>query len=405
MKSDGRDSESSQYRVSLWLFVFTTTAGVAFTLLDQGRKFGLTLLNLSLLQIFIFLSTILHELGHILAARLVGLRVFGIEIGYGRIIADFRFAGLRWQFRGLPFGGSAHAYQRSTNFYRLKDTLFILGGPATNALLVVFLAATREQEGLFPRFTEGLAPQNMLLLANAALLIYSLVPTKVRSSYGEIPNDALLLWQTWRQPKEAIKELPVYWYWGEAEECRLKRAHAQAHRWLDEGSKVFPDNFVLESQRAVVLSDQGQHRSSLRLWVILLARYKPYPNIRPTLLNNIAYAALLSREPGLLATADLASRQALELMPWVPHHKGTRGAVLVKLGCHEEGLRLLHQAFQLHKERADRAICACWLAEAYRNLGNQTQSRRYRDLAAGIDPHCPIIKRLERDALPSQALA
>ncbi len=391
---------------SLWCFLFTVAAGVLITVFDRQTTAGPLFLNLALLEVFLFLSTVLHELGHILGARIAGLRVFGIEIGHGRTIADFRFAGLRWQFRSLPFGGFAHASPRTSDLYRLRQSVFILGGPVINALLVVVsVAAFSEQEHMHGLITEDLAPATMLFFANATLLVYSLWPHKAWTSYGESPNDGLLLWLTWKQSAEETKEQPVYWYYREAEECRWQRAYGEAHRWIDDGLKLYPENFVLESQRALVLLDEGRSRDALRSYVILLARYKGFPEVFAALLNNAAYAAVLTGEPALLETADFASGKALQLIPWIPHYKGTRGAVLVKLGRHDEALPLLNAAFAMHKERVDLATCACWMAEAYRALGEQGQSERYRALAARIDPHCPVIKRLERDALPSQALA
>ncbi len=391
---------------SLYCLLFTVAAGILFSVLDRQTTAGPLFLNLALLQVFLFLSTVLHEIGHILGAGIAGLRVFGIEIGHGRTLAEFRFAGLRWQFRAFPFGGFAHASPRSSDLGRLRLSVFILGGPVINALLVVVsVGAFSEQEHLHGLLTEGLAPATMLFFANATLLVYSLWPHKTWTSYGELPNDGRLLWLTWKQSGEETKGQPVYWYYREAEECRLQRAYRDAHRWIDDGLKLYPENFILESERALVLLDEGRYRESVRGYVILIARYKAFPEVFAALLNNVACAAVMSGEPALLKTADFASRKALELIPWIPHFKGTRGAVLVKLGGYDEGLRLLHEAFALHKERVDLASCACWMAEAYRALGEEGQYERHRALALRLDPHCPMIKNLTRHEVPSQVLA
>jgi hypothetical protein len=80
------------------------------------------------IQAWVFTSTVLHELGHVFAARLAGLRVFGIEVGMGSLAFDFRLWGFRWQFRSIPFGGCAHAAHHDARRFRLKETLLILGG-------------------------------------------------------------------------------------------------------------------------------------------------------------------------------------------------------------------------------------------------------------------------------------
>ena len=47
------------------------------------------MLNVFVFQLFLFISTVLHELGHAIAGRSCGMRVFGIEIGKGRIVYEF----------------------------------------------------------------------------------------------------------------------------------------------------------------------------------------------------------------------------------------------------------------------------------------------------------------------------
>ena len=87
---------------SLYFLLFVAIMGGLFAAFDQKTMIGALLLNLALLQILVFLSTVLHELGHLAGAQLAGLRVFGIEIGWGRCIADFYTGPLRWQVRALP---------------------------------------------------------------------------------------------------------------------------------------------------------------------------------------------------------------------------------------------------------------------------------------------------------------
>jgi hypothetical protein len=377
---------------SLYAFLLMTAVGIVVTVLDRRTTVGPLLLNLSLLQVFVFVSTVLHELGHIAAAHLAGLRVFGIEIGYGRVISEFRFGGLRWQFRAFPFGGYAHGIARDINYYRLKETLFIVGGPLVNALLLILAIITFNDQDRFTfRFSEGIAPATMLFFANGTLLIYSLWPHETPTRCGKLANDALLLWRTWRLPASAIREAPAYWYFMEADECRRKGAFQDAQRWIDDGLQHFPENYPLEMLRACNLLDLAEYRESLRAHVILLARYKQYPEIRTVLVNNIAFTCVLTKEPGLLDTADRSSKQAFDAMPWSPHYKGTRGAVLTERAQYEEGLALLHDALRTHPEKQDRAIVACLIARAEARRGNSAESTRFFALARSIDPQCGLL--------------
>jgi hypothetical protein len=122
------------YRNLFWFYCAFSAVAALGAILFPETSLGPILLNIAAIQAWVFISTVLHELGHVFAARLAGLRVFGIEVGMGGIAFDFRLWGFRWQFRSIPFGGFAHAAHRDIRWFRLRDTLFTLGGPAANLM-------------------------------------------------------------------------------------------------------------------------------------------------------------------------------------------------------------------------------------------------------------------------------
>jgi tetratricopeptide (TPR) repeat protein len=367
--------------------------GVVVSLLNPTFFVGSLLLNLALLELFVFLSTILHECGHILAARIAGLRVFGIEIGFGRYVADFWLGGLRWQFRALPFGGFAYAAPRTTAYYRLRNSVFILGGPLVNLMLVALsIGSTFDGEKrLYEALSQGLSPVAVLFFANAGLLLYSVCPAEFTTARGKIANDALLLWRTWRTSKSEIEKASLVWHYWEAEHCRSQRKFSEAETWIANGLEQYPNNFVLESQRALLLDAKGEFLAGFELSEKLLARSNEFPTYEPILLNNVAYFGVCTRNPHLLERADVTSREALDRMPWLACIKGTRGAVLLRLGRCDEALKLLREAFTAHDDRISRALSACWLAEAYLRMDEPTQAKRYLAVARRADPHCVLL--------------
>jgi regulator of sigma E protease len=119
----------------------------------------LALLGLSFL-IFI------HELGHYVMARRVGMRVEVFAIGFGRPIASFIRDGVKWQIGWLPFGGYVKIAGTETDpkkdLYKIKNGFFgkspldrikvAFMGPLVNlvfAFLVfsaLFISGGREKE-------------------------------------------------------------------------------------------------------------------------------------------------------------------------------------------------------------------------------------------------------------------
>jgi regulator of sigma E protease len=60
----------------------------------------------------------IHELGHYMMARKVGMRVEAFSIGFGKALVTWQFQGVKWQLCALPFGG----YVRITGMEK-KGTL------------------------------------------------------------------------------------------------------------------------------------------------------------------------------------------------------------------------------------------------------------------------------------------
>jgi hypothetical protein len=104
--------------------------------LQVAGSVGWAMLNWSLFFALLALLIVPHELGHALAARLVGMRVFLVQIGRGRLLGTVRFLGAPWQLRACLDDGTTHVGYPDLRFFRLKFFLMVLGGPLLNGLLL-----------------------------------------------------------------------------------------------------------------------------------------------------------------------------------------------------------------------------------------------------------------------------
>src|SRR5204862_2961664 len=103
--------------ILFWGCLFFFVPGALFYWTIPDTMFGPIFLNLGLLQVSTFVSILLHELGHAAAGRLAGMKIYGIEIGKGRVFKEFVLAGFRWQFRAVPVGGYAHGATKNVCCY------------------------------------------------------------------------------------------------------------------------------------------------------------------------------------------------------------------------------------------------------------------------------------------------
>jgi len=378
------------FRINLGLGL----AGLFLVFAFPNLMLGACLLNIGVLLVGGLAGTILHEVGHAVAGKLVGFRVFSLEIGKGATIWEFKWAGFRWRFRTILFGGLVLAIPRDAHWHRLKQSIFIIGGPAATALVVLIAWKLLWLDSLFePGPLAEFTPLLMILLSNSLLLALSLLPHEGNSARGKTPNDALLLVNTWIHPPAKADTTAATLYLLEAEECRRDHDLAGAQNWLAGGLRAFPGNRYLEFGAASMLISAGKPDEARDALRALLPALENDPALFPILLNNIAWVNVWSGRPELLPEADDFSRRALESAPSTAAFRGTRGRVLVELGRIDEGVALLEDVFQKHLEKANKASVACCLGIAAARRGQPAECRNYFALARKLDAHCLLLAR------------
>lgn len=100
-------------------------------------------LKIALLLLIIFIALLVHEIGHLIAARLLGLKVDKVQIGTGRILWDKTDRkNTHWIIHLIPFG--AHVLINAAAFHTRpfwQRLITILAGPLINLALPFVLFA------------------------------------------------------------------------------------------------------------------------------------------------------------------------------------------------------------------------------------------------------------------------
>jgi membrane-associated protease RseP (regulator of RpoE activity) len=145
--------------------------------------------------ISVFAGIVVHELGHLLAARFLGIEVSGVSVGFGPEIVGFtdRY-GVRWKLAPLLVGGACSFRERPGgkghrdpgNLRTLYEAspkdraIVLLGGPAFNLCFagLVWLAIFFHKS-ILPFVSEvevvfGLPA--FLVLASGAIALFNLLP-------------------------------------------------------------------------------------------------------------------------------------------------------------------------------------------------------------------------------------
>lgn len=357
---------------------------------DPDSLFGPLLVGLLLWDLFLILAIIPHELGHVLAARLAGFRVFAVVIGIGKEAFKFRLLDITVRFHWLPIAGGTITAPKTAQSFRSKRFFVILAGPMVNAAIagVVFLfwSHTRHESGAIGL----LRPLPICLLANLWILLFNLWPRQTKSF--NVASDGKQLLKIFSGKKEEREQSLSARYLLEA--VMRWEEHSDsvgALDWCRQGLELFPQNTNLLNTSGLLSLHAGDYSRGREIFLQLL---KEQPNPNPTrfiFLNNIAYADALMENPELLPEADAYSQEAYAGAPWNSAIVGTRGTVLAAMGQLEPGIKLLKESFDKAAKVHSKATNACHLAIAYFKLGENEEASKYLALARQMDPQCRLI--------------
>ena len=383
------------HSVFLWGGPIALLLGLGLALVAPGSSAGALLMNCGALVFASVVFIVWHELGHALAAKLVGFRVFRIEIGSGRILWAWKLWGFRWIIHALPMGGFAYAAARSARAFRIRQIIFVLGGPVSNGLLVVALFPyLLGGEQLFTGRFDGFDPVRMIWLINLADVLFTLWPHLAHSSRGVVPNDGLIIWRTLTGEYKWLKEHRVDTTVSECDDLAKGHKHQEAFELVERALMEFPDDLSLLYCRASLLIGLRRLEAALAAFRSMLGIPGLQLQWRAISLNNLAYTIVLLDDRSLLPVADDYSSEAMKLAGWIPHLKGTRGEVLVELGRFTEASELLWAAYREHEEAENRAINLAYLSKSAYLQNEPLQAMQLITEAQRLDPQNDVVARI-----------
>jgi hypothetical protein len=338
---------TTRWRLLALLGVGATLAAVAIS------PKSMVAWQLSYFLVLFALIIPVHELGHAIAAAAVGFRVASIVVGTGPPLGAFRFLGVEVQINLLPLGGLTMALpRRPYPSLRLRQWILTAGGPAANVLIYVALRRVFGT-GIYDREHHPIVETARSV--NWMILVMNLIP--FRTAEGSASDGFGLF------------TIP---FW--------PRARVEATNLMLQGS---------------LLHRSRQHDAAGAAWRRALALATD-PRQVAMLKNNLAWLAVIGGRDGDLAEADRLSADAVTAFPGIAAIKGTRGAVLLRLGRAGEALPLLVAAESGAFEARSRAFDRALMASALAALGRRDEARaRLGDRRA--DPGCELIARAETD--------
>ncbi|MDB6029610.1 MAG: hypothetical protein JWM68_5833 [Verrucomicrobiales bacterium] len=370
--------------------------GLLFIIFLPEQSIGWFLLNLFIFYLCSILTIVPHELGHALAGRAVGFRVFGIIIGVGKKLWKGKLFGFDVTVNSMPIGGLALVAPKTLEGFRAKKFITVAAGPLVNLLIALFIWAIVPAHRLsLDALDRNVAPLTIFFYANLWVLAVNLWPHKVNQSLGGVASDGKQLLTAFTLKDDAIKTAHAGYFLAESSACHYVGDVKGTEEWVQRGLALYPHDRHLLMQNGLFLMDRGRLTEARELYTRLLTWPAMTPVLRALLMNNLAYADVLMAQDDLLPEADRCSQEAMAVLSAVPEIKGTRGAVLSALGRIEEGLPLLREALQTVSSPRSRAENACHISIAEARRGNRAIAETYLTEARTLNPECKLIERAE----------
>jgi len=176
---------------------------------------------LCLLMFAQHLHIFLHELGHFLAAWTLGFELRKMQVGVGTPVYCHSFGnGFRLEWRFWPSGGFMLATSPSPKNFRVRQFLYVAGGPFMDAVVLLIAYQLIFGGGLSPAPLDG--PGAPFLLSFLGWLAMSflgnLIPQTVSISGQPMWSDAQWLWMLCTKSRQRIVESLAQVHWEYARE-------------------------------------------------------------------------------------------------------------------------------------------------------------------------------------------
>ena len=357
--------------------------GVVFGLfaLELLRGFSVRKLGVPILLAAYFPLLALHELGHALAAVLVGARLCRVVIGVGRPWLQLQVGGVPVTVRVIPAGGYVSAAPRTVEGARWRMAVVYAGGPGLELLFLLFLVATVGAERLLAPSQEiGIIALQSVAAALVLGIAFNLFPWLTHDGH---PTDGLGILTSPLASDAAVERWVTAGAIAEIEPLLRTRRVSDAMARIEPDLERHPENVWLVLLLASLWREADEPRRAGQLVEPWLERDLPVEQ-GAAVHAAVAAAARDLGQQDLLETAAEHAAMALEAFPLDPSLHVLQASIALERGQAQMAVAQLEAARErlgssLGTADADhraRDECDAWLALAWSRRGHHREARQ-----------------------------
>jgi hypothetical protein len=370
-----------------WLFVKSSGTPLLILALIQHDLHIVEPLTVIAVCLMSPIAMVLHEIGHAVCARLIGLEVSTVVIGVGRRLWRGTILGTCFTVHAWPVLGLTYLGAKDLHFLRTRLWLATLAGPLTNVLLVTATFMLVSPQTFF-----GSSLALLWMVVNLIMTLGTILPYTFKQGGTMLVSDGLALLQI---PAKATEQLEPHLF-----TAPLMRAYAlfedgnfsSALAVCDKALERVPGNVHLRVMQSACRSYTLDFAGALETLEPLLKEFSLLPpSVRAAIENNTAFALLMSdartdQNSEALLRADQLSSRVFALFPCVPAYRSTRALVLTARGRPQEALDLLSYARYELEGDAQRGHRATARALALRAMNRLDESSRAAEESERLTP-------------------
>ena len=348
---------------------------------NENLIFSNLILNYIAIFIFTKINVILHEVGHLLSAKIVRGEPRRMVLGKGHEVVKFVFFGIKIVLNNSFQGGFAIAnFNNSLNRIKLRYLVYISGGILINILSAVIIFC------LFDFNLNSLLGTKIdlasdFIASNILLLIPNLIPFSINYLGVKIPNDILSILRLPFKKFEVIKNETDTNILIDAYEYFELKEYDKAIEKYETYLKTNNDQEIVKVNLSIMYLKKGNCQKSLEISkkVESFLEEKKYIQYKAYVYNNLAWIYLVQHD---IVNADKYSDLAININKKEKSFQSTRSSVLIEKGEVETGINYLGTLFDSKFPNSQTITAAMYLSYGYHLLQNIKEKKKYYDFVS-----------------------
>jgi tetratricopeptide (TPR) repeat protein len=351
-----------------------------------------------------FLTIFIHEGGHWLFGRLVGIRIRDFVVGTGTTPLQFTWRGIQFSVGPWMTSGYVREIPARDNLKFGRQLAYLSGGMAAELLFIGMLFLIPAQLDPWAPFEQTFYRLRMFVLVSGGIgILASAWPRLVALEGRMTPNDAMYIKYAWKNRGQEEQTWQKFMAASETDALCQAGRFSEAVTALKQRIESDPGNDALVDSLATIYLAMEEWDQALSTYHALIQQFPPRSGERAHVVDRAATLALQVGQLEHLAKLRPLLEEALVVCNTATL-AGTLGSVLLELGETDAGVRLLQRCAAESFSAHDKGIASAYLAKAAFRSGEKQRATKLLDIAKAKCPDHPLVVRIVTELEPQLRL-